>query len=110
MGWALSSRVAFNKSNIYHHNWHKEYQYFVFDELTTVNWQREKLPIFCIVTASIFVAEKEFVLQCSAGQHGDPAGKAGEKVLCSQSSAGSGRGQAPPNSSPTLQAAVLIYL
>ena len=77
MGWALPSRVIFNKLNIYCHIWHKEYKYFVFDEITTVNWQQEKSPIFCIVTASIiFVAKMAFVLQRAGSLRGAPGGKA----------------------------------
>lgn len=77
MGWALWSSLIFNKLNIYCHNWHKEYKYFGFDEITTANWQQEKSPIFCIVTAStIFVAKTAFVLQRTGGQRGAPPGKA----------------------------------
>lgn len=63
MGWVLSSRIIFNKVNTYCHSWQKEYKYFVFDEITTVNWHQEKSPIFCIVAASIiFAAKTAFVL------------------------------------------------
>lgn len=77
MSWALSTRVTFNTVNIYCHNWHKEYKYFVFDEIATVSWQQEKSSIFCIVTASIiFVAKMAFVLQRTGCRRGAPAGKA----------------------------------
>lgn len=117
MSWALISRFIFNKLERYCHNWHKDYKYFVFDEITTVKRQKEKSPVFCVVTASfIFVAKMALVLQRMGGQRGAPAGKAflrGEShcppALSSRYRQLPGeRGDAAPGRSLMGQAALLI--